>query len=315
MRFRAVFERYSILGVFVLLFLLFVAFVPAFSSLGNITNLLVQSSVLGVLALGLNLVMMSGDIDISFAGSVPLLASIFTILIQRSLSPWLAFVALCIVGGMIGLINVTLVTRLKLNSFIATVAVMFLLTGAWYAFTGGTTVWLGEAFKGGLLNYSVGPVPLVGCIMLVLAALLYVVSEQTPFAMAMRAVRTDPDAARSAGISVSGTKTIAFVATGAVFALGAVLSVTRLSGAMATAGTDFMLPTMTIAFVGQSVLGIGRPNMPGILIGALLLGMINNAFVLMNLPFWSVPIAYGFVLLASIALSNIGRTEIVQVKM
>jgi ribose transport system permease protein len=311
---RVLFQRYSILGIFVILFLGFFFFVPSFSGRDNITNLLVQSSLLGVLAFGLNIVMMAGEIDISFAGSVPLLASIFVIMVQKY-SPWLAFLTLCGVALLIGLINVGLVSILKLNSFVATVSVMFLLTGTWYAFTGGTTIWLGDRFKNGLLNNSIGPIPLVGCIMLVLAVILYIVSEHTSFAMAMRAVRTDKEAARSSGISVGKTKMVAFLGAGLVFALGSVLSVARLSGAMATAGTDIMLPTMTIAFVGQSVLGFGRPNILGILLGTVLLAMINNAFVLMRMPFWSVPIAYGLILLTSIALSNLGRTEIIQVKM
>lgn len=308
-------QRFSILGVFLALFLLFAIFVPAFLTGENLFNIIVQSSLLGVVALSLTLVMMAGEIDISFSGSIPLLASSFALMMQRHIPVLVALVIICLTGAVIGLINVQLINRLKLNSFVVTVATMFLLTGVWYAFTGGTTIWTGETFNRNLIYGYLGPLPIIGIILLGLFLILYILSEQTPFAMAMRAVKTDPEACRAAGISVERTKTIAFIISGVIFAFGALLSIARLSGAMATAGTDLMLPTMTIAFVGQSMLGMGRPNMPGVLIGALLLGMVNNAFVLMRLPFWSVPMVYGIILMSSIALANIGQTDIKQVRM
>jgi ribose/xylose/arabinose/galactoside ABC-type transport system permease subunit len=308
-------QKYSILGVFLLLFVIFALFVNSFLTEDNLFNIIVQSTLLAVLALGLNLVMMAGEIDISFSGSVPLLASVFVILIKNGSGMGVALLAIFTIGMLIGLINVLFISKLKLNSFITTVAMMFLLTGFWYAFTGGNTVWVGPEFNRDLFYGYIGPVPIVGIILLVLFGLLYFLSEQTRFGMALRAVRSDAEAARSSGINVFATKAGAFVIAGAVFALSALLSVARLSGALATAGADVMLPTMTIAFVGQSVLGMGRPNMWGILIGALLLGMVNNAFILMRLPFWSVPMAYGIILLVSIALANIGQNQIKQIRM
>ncbi len=308
-------QRYSILGVFVALFLLFTIVIPAFHTLENITNILVQSSLLGVLALGLNLVMMTGEIDISFSGSVPLLASVFAILVQKQWTPGLALLVICLFGVLIALVNALFVTGLKLNSFIVTVATMFLLNGIWYSFTGGTSIWLGNSFNRNIIYGFIGPIPIIGLILLTLFLLLYLLSEHTPFAMAMRAVRADPEAARAAGIDVQKTKIFAFLGAGLVFSLSSLFSIARLSGALAAVGTDMMLPTMTIAFVGQSVLGIGRPNMLGVLVGALLLGMVNNAFTLMRLPFWSVPMAYGIILMTSIALANIGQSDIKQVKM
>lgn len=308
-------QRYAILGVFVGLFVIFAVTVPSFLTLENVMNIIVQSSILGVVGLGLNLVMMSGEIDISFSGSVPLLASVFALLLQRGVSIGLAFGAICGMGVLIALINALLVTRLRLNSFVATIAVTFLLTGIWYAFTGGSSIWVGDTFDREWVYGYVGPMPRIGLILLSVFLVLYVLSEHTRFAMALRAVSASPDAARAAGIGVERTKMYAFVGAGLIFASSSVLSIARLSGAMATAGADIMMPVMTIAFVGQCMLGMGRPNMPGVLIGTLLLGMVNNAFVLMRLPFWSVPMAYGVILMSSIALANIGRRDITQVRM
>jgi len=314
-RSKLLLQRYAILSVFAGLFIIFSLTVTSFATTENLSNIIVQSSLLAVLALGLNLVIMAGEIDISFSGSVPLLASIFVMMIQENWPFLFALAFVLFIGATIGLFNALLVTSLKLNSFVSTVGVMFLLSGFWYAYTGGTSIWIGETFNRELIYGYIGPLPIIGLILIVIFLLLYVITEHTRFGMAMRAVRTDQEAARAAGINVEKTKILAFIGAGLVFGLSSVLSVARLSGAMATAGADIMLPTMTIAFVGQTVLGMGRPNTLGIILGALLLGMINNTFVLMNLPFWSVPMAYGIILMISIALANIGQTDIKQIRL
>lgn len=308
-------QKYAVLAVFFILFMIFSVGIKSFLSPENLINIIVQSSLLAVLALGLNFVMMVGEIDISFSGSVPLLASVFVLLINRGIPSMLAFVVVAMGDMIIGLFIALLVTKLRLNSFISTAAVMFLLTGVWYTITQGKNVWITQGFSRENIYGFIGPIPVIGLILLVVFIILFLISEHTRLGMAMRAVRTDPEAARSSGISVTNTKIIAFVLAGVIFAVSTILSVARLSGAMATAGTEVMLPTMTIAFVGQSVLGLGRPNMWGVIIGAFLLGMVNNAFTLLNLPFWAVPMAYGIILMISIVLSNLGQRQINQVRM
>jgi len=308
-------QKYAILGVFILLFVFFSIGVQNFPTSANLANIVVQSSILAVMALGLNMVMMVGEIDISFAGSVPLLACIFVLLVNGGKPSLLAFGTILLADLIISLVNVLLIVKLKLNSFITTAAMMFLLNGLWFKITKGNNIWIKEGFDRSFIYGYIGPIPIVGIILIFLFIILYLMTERSRFGMAMRAVRSDAETARSSGINVFFTKTFTFLMTGAVFALCTILIVARLSGAVATSGTDVMLPTMTIAFVGQSVLGLGRPNMWGILIGAFLLGMVNNAFTLMNMPFWSVPMAYGTILLISIALANIGQNQIKQIRL
>lgn len=313
-RFISGIKKYSVIGVFLILFLIFSLSIRSFLSVGNLQNIIIQSSLLAVLALGLNFVMMVGEIDLSFSGSVPLLASIFVILINDYTNVIYAFFAILLANLLISFVNALLVSRLKLNSFITTTAVMFLLTGLWYIVSGGKNIWISGSFDREYIYGYLGPIPKVGIILIAVFIIVVLISEHTRLGMAMRAVSSDPEAAKSSGINIFVVKTIGFVVAGIIFSISTVLSVARLSGALASAGTEVMLPTMTIAYVGQSILGLGRPNMWGILIGAVMLGMVNNAFTLLNLPTWAVPMAYGVILMLSIALSNIGETRIKQVK-
>lgn len=312
---RAFLKKYAVIGVVLILFITFSLLTDKFLTTDNILNIIVQSSMLAIMAIGLNMIMTAGEIDISFSGSVPLLGCIFALLVNRGLHSILAFAVVLLLALIIALINSILVTRLQINSFIGTTALMFILTGLWYVISKGKNIWITGAFNRESVYGFIGPIPKVGLILLGIFLFALIISDHTRWGTAFHAVRTDPEAARSAGINVSATKTLAFLLGGAIFAVGTLLSIARLSGALATFGADVMLPTMTIAYVGQSVLGKGRPNMWGILIGAFLLGIVNNAFTLLDLPFWSVPMAYGAILILAIVLSNIGETEIQQIRM
>lgn len=308
-------QRYAVLIVLLCLFAIFSLAVDSFFTFDNMMNMLAQSTVLGVVGFGLALIMISGEIDISFAGSIPLAGSVFATLLKDGNSLALSLLAAIVLGVIIELIISLLITKLNLSSFISTVAVMFLLQGVWQAYTGGHTIWLEEELDRQLLFGTVGPVPRVVIIFALVFLALYLLTEQTAFGLRLRAVGQDAEAARTAGINPATMKTAAFALGGAIFMFGGFLSVARLSGALSTSGADLMLPVMTVAFVSQTVLGMGRPNIPGVLIGALLLGMINNAFVLMQLPIWSVPVANGLILMLAIAFSNIGKREIIQISM
>jgi ribose transport system permease protein len=312
---KATIQRYAILGVLLILFVVFSLAVRAFFTFDNLMNLLVQSTVLGIVGFGLAVIMLAGEIDISFAGSIPLAGSVFATLLLGGMSMGLALLVTVALGIVIGLVIAFLVTRLKLVSFITTVAAMFLLQGIWHVYSGGNTIWLDQVLNRSILFGNIGPVPRIVLIFAVVFVLLYILTEQTPFGLRLQAVGKDAEAARAAGINPAWMKTTAFVLGGAIFMFGAFLSTVRLSGALASSGADLMLPVMTVAFVGQTVLGMGRPNIPGVLMGALLLGMINNAFVLMNLPIWSVPMANGVILMLAIALANIGKRDIIQISM
>lgn len=308
-------RRYAVLGVLLVMFIGFSLMIPSFLSFDNVMNLLVQSAILGIVGFGLATIMIAGEIDLSFAGSVPLMGSVFANALKNGMSLGVALLVTFALGIFIALVIAFLVTRLRLVSFISTVAAMFLLTGIWHAYTGGNTIWLSEELNRDMIFGTIGPVPRIVFIFAAVFLALYWLTEHTPFGLRMRAVGTDAEAARTAGISPARMKTAAFVLGGAIFAFGAFLSTARLSGALASSGTDLMMPVMTVAFVGQTVLGMARPNIPGVLVGALLLGMINNAFVLMRLPFWSVPMANGLILIVAITFANIGERDIIQIQM
>lgn len=308
-------QKYTVFIILLALFILFSLASPTFMKVDNLMNLLVQSTILGIVGFGLAVIMIAGEIDLAFAGVIPLEGAIFATLLTTGSSIWVAGLAALGIGLLVSLLISLLVTKLKLVSFVSTIAMMFLLQGIWYAYTGGKNIYLEGFLDRNLIFGTVGAIPRVVILFGIVFIFLYILMEQTPFGLKLRIVGEDPKSARTMGLNPDSYKTAGFLIGGCIFALGAFLSTARLSGALATSGANLLMPVMTAAFVGQTVLGMGRPNIPGVLLAALLLGMINNAFVLLRLPFWSVPIAEGVILIIAIYLANINQREIVQISM
>jgi ribose/xylose/arabinose/galactoside ABC-type transport system permease subunit len=308
-------QKYTVFIILIVLFVIFSLASPSFFQLNNLMNLLVQSTILGIVGFGLAVIMIAGEIDLAFAGVIPFEGAIFATLLTQGYSLWIAALIALGIGLVVSFLISLLVTRLKLVSFVSTIAMMFLLQGIWYAYTGGKNIYLEGYLDRSLVFGATAGIPRVVILFAVIFVILYILTEQTPFGMHLRIVGEDPESARTMGLSPARFKTAGFLIGGVIFAIGAFLSTARMSGALATSGANLLLPVMTAAFVGQTVLGMGRPNIPGVLLAALLLGMINNAFVLLRLPFWSVPIAEGVILIIAISLANINQRDLVQISM
>jgi len=308
-------QKYTVFIILIVLFVIFSIASPTFMQVDNLMNLLVQSTILGIVGFGLVMIMIAGEIDLAFAGVIPFEGAIFATLLTNGRPFWVAALSTLAIGLLVSYVISLLVTRLKLVSFVSTIAMMFLLQGIWYAYTGGKNIYLEDYFNRDIVFGLVGAVPRVVILFAVIFIILYFLTEQTPFGLRLRIVGEDPESARTMGLNPIVYKTAGFLIGGAIFAIGAFLSTARMSGALATAGANMLMPVMTAAFVGQTVLGMSRPNIPGVLLAALLLGMINNAFVLLRLPFWSVPIAEGLILIIAIYLTNINKRDVVQISM
>lgn len=308
-------QKNAIFGILILLFITFAVFAPSFLKIDNLMNLLVQSTILGIVGFGLAIIMIAGEIDLSYAGVIPLEGAIFATLLQNGQKLGIALGTSFVIGLIISLVLAQLVTRLKLVSYVTSTAMYFLLQGVWYAYTGGENIFLEDRFDRNLIFGTVGGVPRIVIFFILLFILLYFLTEHTPFGTRLRAVGEDPESARTMGLNPISYKTAGFVLGGFIFAIGAFLSTARMSGALATSGANLLMPVMTVAFVGQTFLGMGRPNIPGVFLAALMMAMIDNAFVLLRLPFWGVPIANGIILIVAIFLANIGKRDIVQIKL
>jgi len=296
--------QYSIFFLIGFLLVLFATLVPGFGNVRNLLSMLAQAAVTGVAAYGLAIIMIGGEIDLSFAGSFPLLAYIFARQLSAGSEFFMAVTTILALGIVIGLINAVTVLYMRVPSFLATTVMMFLLTGLYFAISGGRTVYI-KGYYGFLFGFW-GPIPKITLFLLVLTVVLHMLTEHTQWGIMLKSIGENPEYAFRMGINVSSIKMTAFALGGVLFSAAALIATIRLSSATGTLGSQALLPVMASAYM-STVVGSGKPNIWGALVASYLLQVIACGFGTLGLPFWATPMAQGVLLLLLVALANVGK--------
>jgi ribose transport system permease protein len=305
-------DKFGSLIAFGLLILLFSVISEHFRSGANYLNILVQSAPLLIIALGVTFVNMAGESDLSLGGIIGVAASLFCGLVKTGSSPLLAFAAALAIAALFGLLNGLLVAYANLSSFIVTISIMFLSMGVEMLYAKGQSLWIRDHPILNIVNGSVLQIPNLVIISAVIFILTYFLLHQTRLGVHVQAVGESREAAKFAGIPIKRLKLLMFVLGSAFYAVGGILNALRSSGSIIYSGQKLLLPALAITFVGKTILGAKKPNVPGILVGAVMLSSINNAFTLLGVEFYFSLIVQGLVLLAAAALSAGNRGAILQ---
>jgi ribose transport system permease protein len=286
---------------------LFVFFCAAADNFVNPTNLLnvgKQVSFLAILAIGFSIAFTVGELDLSFAAVCSLCAVIVGGLIFHKASPLLAVAAALGAGLAAGLVNGLLVTRLRIPSLIATLAMASVATGTAFAITGGVA-FVGRwdpAFlalgRGSVLGI---PALILWTATVALAALF--VLKQTRLGMHLVFTGEAEEAARLAGVKVRRMKVTALAFAGLCAGLVGTLLAATLNSAAPDMAKDYLLTSIAAVLLGMTMFEPGRCNVPGTLVGAATIGMLGNGLVLMGAPYYVQDIMLGFIIVASVAVS------------
>lgn len=306
------FDRYGSIAVFLIMYVVFFVMIPVFRTPGNMVNILGQSIPTLLIALGMTFVNISGEADLSMGGVVGLCATLFCSSILSGQSYLYATILALGAGLVFGLINGILIAYCGLSSFITTISIMFLTKGLEYAVGGGKSFWVRDDPVTNVVTFKVGPIPLYIIVALVVFVIVYIFLHQTKAGLHFQAVGLSADAAEYAGINVKKIKLFSYVIAGFFYSIGALVNALRTMGAQVYAGERLLLPVFAVTFIAKTILGSKRPNAPGILIGALVLTIISNAFTLMGLQFYWTYIAQGAVLILAAIMAVSDRKVILQ---
>jgi ribose transport system permease protein len=304
-RFAALWDRYGILGVLVLMVAFMAFMAPNFLSLDNAFNIARATSINAILAAGMTLVIATRGIDLS-VGSNLAVSGIAAVLLWTSGMPaWLCIIVGIAVGALFGLINGSLVAYLALPAFIVTLGGLTYLRGTAYLLTDGQPLIandLGYRLMGdGFI--AVVPVPVV--IMLGVFLALWFLLRFTRFGTEVYAVGGNPEAARLAGIKVKWTLVKVYVIAGACAGLAGVIFSARVMSGQPTAGETYELDAIAAVVLGGTSLMGGVGTVQRTLIGALIIGVLSNGLLLMNVPFFYQLIIKGVVIVVAIAIDSL----------
>jgi ribose transport system permease protein len=299
-------KEIGVLSAFVVVCLLLGLLSPYFFTTRNIFNVVRQISVVGVMTVGCTILMASGEVDLSVGQVLGLSAAAMATLMRHGVPPWPSLLGALAIGAVMGVVNGLIVTKLRVNSLITTLGTLSVARGFALLLTGGLPLSMPEtlAFLG---RGYIGPVPIPGILLLCFAVVAHVFLSRTVVGRQIYAVGSNPRAARLSGIGVERIKRLAFVAQGLCAAIGGIMLSGNLSMADPVMGEGFELDVIAAAVIGGASLSGGAGTILGSILGAGLMGVLRNGFVLLGVStFWQV-VTIGVVIILAVAIDQLRR--------
>jgi rhamnose transport system permease protein len=249
-----------------------------FGTPANVANIVRQSVEIGLLALALTPIILTGGIDLSVGSLLGLCAVVFGMLWKvAGLDPWLAALGAVAAGALGGGLNATLITRFRLPPLIVTLGTFSLFRGLAEALTGGTTAYTG--FPANFLalgnGFALG-VPVQAWVFFAVALWIWLVVHRTTFGRSFRAIGFAPEGARYAGLPVERHLALTYVQAGAIAGFAAVIFVSRVTEARANAGTGYELAAITAVVLGGTSIFGGTGSVHGTLLGVAAVAVLAN---------------------------------------
>ncbi|MBV9998146.1 MAG: ABC transporter permease [Verrucomicrobia bacterium] len=313
----SIFSKYGIFIIFALMVVVASLLSPAFLSTINLINIVRQMSVVGLIALGVTGVIVSGGIDLSSGSVVGLSAVVASSLAQSSDSsaPFypgvqLPFVvpllAACIVGALVGLINGGLVAKTHIPPFIATLGTYTAVRGAAMLYTNGRPIsdltdqydFVGQGALGSV------PVPIL--LLVVMAIVTHILYARTKFGKYVYAIGGNEQAARVSGINTGRFKMLIYIYAGFLAGLAGLVVSARIGSGQPGLGVGYELDAIAAAVIGGTSLSAGGiGTVAGTIIGALIIGVLNNILDLMNVSAYWQQIIKGGIIVGAVILDQL----------
>lgn len=268
-----------------------------FFTVGNLLNVSRQTSVIALLAAGMTVVILLGDIDLSIGANAAFCGVVAAFLLKRGINPILTFIIILALGMLIGFVNGVIVTKIKVPFFIATLAMMSVLVGGGFLITGGYPISnlpnLWRFFGRGYM----GPIPIPTVIMLIVFIILHIILNKTTFGRKLYSVGSNERTAFLCGIKTENIRIMAYGIAGLLAALAGIVLSSRLDSGDPSVGDVFLLTSIAAPILGGTKLSGGEGTIIGTLIGAFVLGIINNAMSLLNLNIYWQDVMRGLLVL------------------
>ncbi len=277
--------------------------VPSFPTVRNLLNIAQQISINGILAVGVTLVLLTGGVDLSL-GSVVALAGVVAASLAHPGDPVIVAVAAGIaVGAACGATNGLMVTRGMIPSFIATLGMMTAARGLALVLAKGKPV--SNLSKGFVkIGGDLGTLPIPAIILAVLAVTTAIVLRNLRLGRHLYAVGGNADAARASGIGVGRVRMIAYTVCGAFSGVAGVVLASRITTGQPNAGAGYELDAIAAVVIGGTSLSGGVGTIGGTILGALLVGVINNGLDLMNVSSYYQAIVKGVIIVGAVWLDR-----------
>jgi ribose transport system permease protein len=297
-------ESLGLLAIYGLLLITLSLLSPYFLSVNNFLNILVAVSTIGIIAVAMTMVIVSGGIDLS-VGSVVALAGVAVAQLSHRMPLAAAILSALLIGLLVGLFNGLAVTRAGINPLIATLGTLSIARGLAFVFSGGLTQTISDESFGFLGRGFLLGVPFQVLVMALLFVLAAWVMRSTVFGRSIYAIGGNAQASRLAGLPVQRLQMAVYLLSGLAAALGGVFLASQLGAGAPQAAQGIELSVIAAVILGGTSLSGGKGAIGGTLLGVLILGTLNNGLTLLNVSSYYQEVARGVVLLLAVGLDQL----------
>ncbi len=293
---------YIFSGVIILFSLLL--FDKGFLSGNNLMNIARQTAMTSIMAVGMTFVLSTGEIDLSFGSVVALSSILCALTLNATGSIILSIMAALLAGFSIGLINGLFVAKVGIPSFLVTLGMNGIVLGLarWVSNLQSIPI-NNDLFTFIFGSGDIGPIPVLFIWMISLAVLGQLVLKKTPYGRKVLATGGNKISAMYSGIKVPNIKISVMVVNGLMASLAGILYSGRLHGARYTLGENDVMIVIAAAIIGGTSMNGGKGSVIGSLLGALIMGILNNGLILMGFSVDQQMIFRGLIIIISVALT------------
>lgn len=298
--------EFALFWVFLAVFLIFTILQPKFASWSNLMNILKNASILALMVAGMTWVITANEMDCSFPDIAAFASMIFALCVFSNISVGLSLI-IALIGGMLcGGITSLLVVKFNFNSLITTIAVATIAKSLANAVNGGqylTAAGIKQSWIYTVANATVGDIPVIFLIVVLLYVGLFFIQEKTKFGQYIFALGENRQGIKEAGVKTGKILSIVFIISAMFAALAGVVAVLIIYGSgQPSMGSSYFLDGFTVVFLGAMVLKLGKTNVVGTLLGAVILAMITNGLSMLGSSYATGQIIKGVLLVAGIVV-------------
>jgi len=287
---------------------------PYFLKTQNLFNVLRGMSTIGIMAIGMTMVIVSGGIDLS-VGSLAAVSAMLTarLMTYHNVPPWISVICGMLMGLLLGATNGFIITRIKVNPFITTLGMMSVARGLTYLLATGLqgSVASNIPMRNEQVNFLgsgyIGVVPFPVIEMVVLVTIFSLFLKHVVLGRQIYAVGSNEQAARLSGVNVGNVRLFVYTLLGGLAALAGIMGAGLLSTAPTNLGLGTELDVIAAVVIGGASLAGGEGTILGAVIGAAIMAVIRNAFVLLKLPIYLQTITIGVVIIIAVALDQLRK--------
>jgi len=297
----------TLLGFLLLLIVFSVLRPDVFPTGRNLRNIIEQVATLAIVASGVTVVMITGDLDLSVGAIASLVGVVAALLMKSGMGTFASILIAMALGTGAGLLNGLLIAYGGLSAFVGTLATMTAYGGVALLISKGTTIFaLPENFRV-LGQGSMGFLPISVLIMALTVLVVALLLEQTTYGRRLYAIGGNEEASFLSGIRTRQVRLIAFGVSGFFASLGGIVLTSRLFSAHPQAGSPFMLNAAAAVFLGMTAFREGEANIWGTLLGVFIIGVMGNGLNILGINTYVQSILTGAIIIFAVLLSSLAK--------